>query len=108
MWQAPSILGVFGSQTPTRVPSREHREQSLPSTFISETPERPSRSKSAREHPERPDPPPPAPDPPTGTMADPGPARLPPYMVLEPPMFSGQKTSNQTNSSDGLEQSRST
>jgi len=107
-WQAPSILGVFGSQTPTRVLSREHREQSLPGTFIPETPERPSRSQSAREHPERPDPPSPAPDPPTGTMADPGLARLHPPMVLKPPMFSGEKTSNQTNSCNGLEQSRST
>jgi len=51
-WRAPSILGVFGSQTPTRAPSREHREQSLPSTFIPDTPERPSRSRSAREPPE--------------------------------------------------------
>jgi len=89
-WQAPSILGVFGSQTPTRAPSREEREQQLPGTFIPETPERPSRSRSAREHPERPDPPPPAPDPPTGTMADPGPARLPPPKPPKPPFFSGE------------------
>ena len=33
-WRAPSILGVFGSQTPTRAPSREHREQSPPGKFI--------------------------------------------------------------------------
>ena len=32
-WRAPSILGVFGSQTQTRAPSREHREQSLPGTL---------------------------------------------------------------------------
>jgi len=89
-WRAPSILGVFASQTPNRAPSREHREQSLPGTFIPDTPERPSRSKSAREHPERPDLPPPAPDPPTGAMADPGPARLPPPKIPKPPMFSGE------------------
>jgi len=89
-WRAPSIPGVFGSQTPTRVPSREHRDQPLPSTFVPDTPERPSRSRSARDHPERPDPPPPAPDPPTGTMADPGPARLPPPKVPKLLMFSGE------------------
>ena len=48
-WRAPSIKGVFGSQTPTREPSREHREQSLPGTFILDTPERPSRSRSGRQ-----------------------------------------------------------
>jgi len=89
-WRAPSILGVFGSQTPTRAPARDHRDQPLPGTFIPDTPERPSRSRSAREPPERPDPPPPAPDPPTGTMADPGPARLPPPKLPKPPMFSGE------------------
>jgi len=89
-WRAPSILAVFGSQTRTRAPFREYREQPLPSTFIPDTPESPSRSRSAREHPERPDPPPPAPDPPTGTMANPGPARLPPPKVPKPPMFSGE------------------
>ena len=89
-WRAPSILAVFGSQTLTRAPSREHREQSLPGTLISETPERSSRSRSAREPPERPDPTPSALDPPTGTMADPGPARLPPPKLLKPPMFSGE------------------
>jgi len=80
-WRAPSILGVFGSQTPTRAPSRKHREQQLPGTFIPDTPERPSRSRCAREHPERP-------DPPRGTMADPGPARLPPPKLPKLPMFS--------------------
>jgi len=90
-WRAPSILGVFGSQTPTTGPSQEPREQQLPGTFIPDTPERPSRSRSAREHPERPDAPPPAPDPPTGTMADPGPARLPPPKLPKPPMFSGKE-----------------
>jgi len=89
-WRAPSILGVFGSQIPTRAPSREHREQSLPDTFIPDTPERPSRSRSGRPPPERPDPPPPAPDPPTGTMADPGPARLPPPKAPKPPFLSGE------------------
>jgi len=89
-WRAPSILGVFGSQTPTRAPSREHREQSLPGTFIPDTPERPSRSRSAREPPERTDPPPPDPDPPTRTMADPAPARLPPPKPPKPPFFSGE------------------
>jgi len=81
---------VFGSQTLTRAPSREHREQSLPGTFIPGTPERHSRSRSAREPPERPDPPPPAPNPPTGTMADPGAARLPPPKPPKPPFFSGE------------------
>jgi len=89
-WRAPSILGVFRSQTPTRAPSREHTEQSLPGTFIPDTPERPSRSRRAREPPERPDPPPPDPDPVTGTMADPGPATLPPPKLPKPPMFSGE------------------
>jgi len=89
-WLAPSILGVFGSQTPSRAPSQEHREQWLPGTFIPDTPERPSRPRSAREPPERRDPPPPAPDPPIGTMADPGPARLPPTKLPKPPMFSGE------------------
>jgi len=89
-WRVPSILGVFGSQTPTRAPSREHREQPLPGTFIPDTPESSSRSRNAREHPERPDPLPPAPDPPTGTMADPGPARLPPPKLPEPSMFNGE------------------
>ena len=89
-WRAPSILGVLGSQTPTRAPSREHRDQPLPGTFIPDTPERPSRSRSAREYPERPDPPPPTPDPPTGTMAEPGLARLPPPKLPKPPMFSGE------------------
>ena len=46
---------------------------------------------STREHPDRPDPPPPAPDPPTGTMAEPGPTRLPPPKVPKPPMFSGEE-----------------
>jgi len=50
-WRAPSIQEVFGSQTPTRAPSREHRNQRLPGTFSPDTPERPSRSMSAREHP---------------------------------------------------------
>ena len=90
MWRAPSILGVFGSQTPTRAPSTEHSEQSLPGTFIPDTIERPSRSRSTREPPERQDPPPPALDPPTGTMADPGPARLPPPKPPKPPFFSGE------------------
>jgi len=48
-WRARSILGVFASQTPTRAPSREHREQQLPGTFIQDTPERPSRSRNTRE-----------------------------------------------------------
>jgi len=90
-WRAPNILGVLGSQTPTRAPSREHREQLLPGTFIPDTPERPSRSRSARAPPERPDPPPSAPDPPIVTMADPGLARLPPPEVPKPPMFSGEE-----------------
>jgi len=51
-WRAPSILGVFGSPTPTRAPSREHREQPLPGTFIPDRPETPSRSRRAREDPE--------------------------------------------------------
>jgi len=80
----------LGSQTPTRAPSREHREQSLSGTFIPHIPEGLSRSRSAREPPERPDPPPPAPDPPTGTMAHPGPARLPPPKPPKPPFFSGE------------------
>ena len=84
------MLGVFESQTPTRAPFREHREESLPGTFIPDTPERPSRSWSAREPPERSDPPPPDPDPHTGTMADPGLARLPPPKLPKPPMFSGE------------------
>jgi len=87
-WRAPSILGVFGSQTPTRAASREHREQSLPGTFIPDTPERPSRSRRAREPPERSDPPPPDPDPPTATMTAPGQARLPPPKLPKLPMFS--------------------
>jgi len=85
-WRAPSILGVFGSQTPTSSASREHREQPLPGTFIPDTPERPSTSRSAREPPERPDLPP---DPPTA-MAAPGPARLPPPKPPKPPFFSGE------------------
>jgi len=89
-WRAPTILGVFGSQTPTRVPFRQHREQSLPGTFIPDTPERPSRSRSGRQPPEPPDPPPPDPDPPTNTMADPGPTRLPPPKLPKPLMFSGE------------------
>jgi len=89
-WRAPSILRVFGSQTPTRAPSRELREQSLPGTFIPDTPERASRPRNSRQPSERPDPPLPAPDLPTGTMADPGPARLPPPKVPKPPMFSGE------------------
>jgi len=89
-WRAPSILGGFGSQTPTRGPSREHREQQLPGTFIPDTPERPSRSRSVREHPERPDPPPPAPDPPTGTMGDSCLARLPRPKPPKPSFFSGE------------------
>jgi len=89
-WRASSILGVFGSQIPTTAPSREQREQQLPGTFIPDTPERLSRSRSASEPPERPDPPPPAADPPTGTMADPCLARLPPAKLPEPPMFSGE------------------
>ena len=75
------------NQTGTRAPSREHREQPLPGTFIPDTPERPSRSRSAREHPEWPDPLPPAPDPLTGTMTDQGLARLPPAKVPKPPMI---------------------
>jgi len=55
-WRAPSILGVFGSQTPTRAPAQEHREQQLPGTFIPHTPERPSRSGTARKSHERSDP----------------------------------------------------
>ena len=89
-WRAPSILGVFRSQTPTRAPSREHREQSLPGTFIPNIPERPSRFWTSREPPERPDPPPPAPGPPTGTFADPGPARLSPSNLPKLPIFSGE------------------
>jgi len=89
-WRAPSILGVFRSQTPTRAPFREHREQQLPGTYIPDTPERPSRSQSTREPPERPDPLPPDPDPLTGTMADPGPARLLSPKLPKPPMFSGE------------------
>ena len=52
-WRAPSILGVFRCQTSPRVPSREHREQSLPDTgtFIPDTPERLSRPRNSRQPP---------------------------------------------------------
>ena len=90
MWPAPSILGVFGGQTPTRAPSRQDREQSLPGTFIPDTPERPSISRSGRQPPERPDPPPPDPEPLTGTIADPGTARLHSPKIPKPSMFSGE------------------